>query len=186
MANICNNIIVLEGSIPGRKRISEALHALQPSVRLVTLTEFAEKLGAPCGTGVLNLLKRGEITDFIESDDDIIIYSDTAWNPTVGYWKFICSELNLSYSLKAEEPNCRVFQIYNDPNESRFPENWYLDVWDDNEFDLPIDTRYFSKAENVLSYLNNGADEKHTIDEWIEIFNEEGFAILGQFERMNA
>lgn len=186
MANICSNKIIFYGEREKVQALYDAVTAFYNPRQTNTLYNFALLLGMeekdiPSCRGDFSYIEEIEFT----SEDEVQFFVDveTAWSPVNEYWACICNYFGINYAASSEECGHGIFVIHNDPDGQFFPENYSIDIWDNNEYGIKSDVYFFKTAEEVMEFLNEEAEETFSYEEWKEIFEEEDFGAIREWER---
>lgn len=175
-----SNSIILYGDntkIKAMKKILEGFVSIfQSSKRELQLERLAKVLGMDV-SGIAHGGYIEEIGD-IEGDGTMVrLNVETCWQPLDEFWDLFCRNHDLKYASLTDGPDCHW--IHGDLEETFFPENYKLDVYEDNAYGLKNDVYYFETKEELQEWLDAHATQPTTP----EFFSDCDFAELIKFER---
>ena len=131
---------------------------------------------------------RGEIIDFELYDGILNIYQDTAWCEQEGVRLAIEKKFpSIKVYYLEEEPGCEVYQT-NDLDGTYFPDNYYLDCYDEPLYFETLDEAK-KCIESIVGHEVEASVEaiSKALDEYTEIQTEKGedvFFSFHEFERV--
>lgn len=117
---------------------------------------------------------RGEIIGYDMEDNVLTIYQSTAWCEQEGVRQIIEETFpSIKVYYREEEPGCGVYNT-NDSSGEYFPERYYLDSYDDNEYFRTMEEAAGYVSEIVGKTMNpTENDIVQALDDYVEQQNDE-------------
>lgn len=117
---------------------------------------------------------RGEIIGYDMEDNVLTIYQSTAWCEQEGVRQIIEETFpSIKVYYREEEPGCGVYNT-NDSSGEYFPERYYLDSYDDNEYFRTMEEAAGYVSEIVGKTINpTENDIVQALDDYVEQQNDE-------------
>lgn len=186
MANYCDSTY----RIAGDASELDALYSLMMSL--------SEKKENGCWIGHIIESLNGEIPEHLyvrgwwdtleRKEDSITFHLESAWEPLIEAWDFICSKYEtLTPYFIGEESGCEVF-LKRDNEKGWFPTNFYLDAKPPRG---EYHSEYFNTLDEAFRYIERIADVNIFTCEDIESLNikwneddEDSFIYLHEYKEV--
>lgn len=182
MANLCCNSVYLLGKPATLKTIRDTIKDLIDSSERhqTTLEKLQERLDFVCeGWGITYDSGLDYFNDDEIEDGKLLIDVCTAWNSVPDYWKALCDKYSLQFS-ELVDVDGEIF-VENDCEKRYFPNEYRLEIWEENDYEFEDDE--FESEELLLSYLSTKSCEVHSLEEWMQIFDDEEIGSIKEIER---